>query len=189
MLLRKYPPQIRSVLEELGITAELGSAHFFQFLTQTPWNLSSWRNTRKWPRQSHAYPAAATAWKQLAAAALHDNVNLQIVSAFRSFQRQTEIVRQKLDSGLSIDAILSVSALPASANITPDEPWTSPRWGARRWMWNSRAPKRSGGFRYTLSGSVSRCRTRKGTSMDTRTSPGTGVFMKPGSNLTVETVS
>ena len=48
----------------------------------------------------------------LAAAALADGVILKIVSAFRSAERQAEIVRAKLERGLSLDAILEVSAPP-----------------------------------------------------------------------------
>ena len=46
------------------------------------------------------------------AAAQADGVAIRIVSAFRSIERQTEIVRGKLERGLSLDAILEVSAPP-----------------------------------------------------------------------------
>lgn len=57
-------------------------------------------------------PAAARAWRSLKAAALADNVNLYIVSAFRSIDRQAEIVREKLDTGEAIENILTVCAPP-----------------------------------------------------------------------------
>ena len=57
-------------------------------------------------------PAAAAAWRAMSAAALADGVMLKIVSAFRSIERQAEIVRTKLERGLSLDAILEVSAPP-----------------------------------------------------------------------------
>lgn len=57
-------------------------------------------------------PAAAQAWRSMQAAALADNVQLFIVSAFRSIERQTEIVRRKLATGQSIDEILAVCAPP-----------------------------------------------------------------------------
>ena len=40
-------------------------------------------------------PLASKAWRHLKAAALIDGVNLFIVSAFRSVDRQAEIVRRK----------------------------------------------------------------------------------------------
>ena len=57
-------------------------------------------------------PAAAQAWRQLKAAAFNDGVDLWIVSAFRSIERQSEIVRKKLASGIAIEDILAVSAPP-----------------------------------------------------------------------------
>jgi D-alanyl-D-alanine carboxypeptidase len=57
-------------------------------------------------------PAAAEAWRALSTAARSDGVALRIVSAFRSIERQAEIVRAKLQRGLSLEAILGVSAPP-----------------------------------------------------------------------------
>lgn len=57
-------------------------------------------------------PAAASAWRSLKAAALGDGVSLFIVSAFRSIDRQTEIVRRKLEAGAPIEDILTVCAPP-----------------------------------------------------------------------------
>ena len=57
-------------------------------------------------------PAASKAWHKLKAAALDERIPLFIVSAFRSIDRQTEIVRRKLQAGVSIEDILTVSAPP-----------------------------------------------------------------------------
>lgn len=57
-------------------------------------------------------PAAAKAWRKLKAAALDERVSLFIVSAFRSVDRQTEIVRRKLQAGVPIEDILTVCAPP-----------------------------------------------------------------------------
>lgn len=58
------------------------------------------------------FPAAASAWRDLKAAALEEGVSLFIVSAFRSITRQTEIVRRKLEAGASIEEVLAVCAPP-----------------------------------------------------------------------------
>jgi D-alanyl-D-alanine carboxypeptidase len=63
-------------------------------------------------RQHLLVPAAARAWGSLRGEAQADGVVITIVSAFRSVERQAEIVRAKLARGLSIDEILSVSAPP-----------------------------------------------------------------------------
>ena len=55
---------------------------------------------------------AAEAWRTLKGAALRGGVSLFIVSAFRSIDRQAEIVRRKLDAGATIEEILTVCAPP-----------------------------------------------------------------------------
>jgi zinc D-Ala-D-Ala carboxypeptidase len=57
-------------------------------------------------------PLAADAWRSLKAAALADGVDLFIVSAFRSVDRQAEIVRRKLEAGAAVENILTVCAPP-----------------------------------------------------------------------------
>ena len=63
-------------------------------------------------REHRLVPAAAEAWLKMSSAARADGVVFKIVSAFRSVDRQAEIVRAKLARGLSLDAILCVSAPP-----------------------------------------------------------------------------
>jgi D-alanyl-D-alanine carboxypeptidase len=57
-------------------------------------------------------PAAANAWRSMKSAASAEGIGIAIVSAFRTIDRQAEIVRRKLDRGLSLEAILCVSAPP-----------------------------------------------------------------------------
>ena len=57
-------------------------------------------------------PLAAEVWRCLKAAALVDGIDLFIVSAFRSIDRQAEIVRRKLDTGAAIESILTICAPP-----------------------------------------------------------------------------
>ena len=57
-------------------------------------------------------PAAADAWRCMKAAASRDGKTILIVSAFRSVERQTQIVRRKLLSGIPLAQVLAVSALP-----------------------------------------------------------------------------
>jgi len=63
-------------------------------------------------RQHLLTPATAAAWHAMSAAAAADGIAIRIASAFRSVERQAEIVRAKLARGQSIDEILSVSAPP-----------------------------------------------------------------------------
>lgn len=57
-------------------------------------------------------PLAVKAWHRLKAAALVDGIDLFIVSAYRSIDRQAEIVRRKLEAGVAVESILTVCAPP-----------------------------------------------------------------------------
>jgi len=63
-------------------------------------------------REHRLAPAAAQAWRAMRASAQRDGVAIFIVSAFRGIERQVEIVRRKLESGQSLEQILTVSAPP-----------------------------------------------------------------------------
>lgn len=63
-------------------------------------------------REHRLTPEAAAAWQRMKAAALADGIELALVSAYRSIERQAEIVRGKLDAGQSLEEILLVSAPP-----------------------------------------------------------------------------
>lgn len=63
--------------------------------------------------RNHLLVVAATeAWRNLKTAAQDDGVALFIVSAFRSIDRQTEIIRRKIEAGTAVEEILSVCAPP-----------------------------------------------------------------------------
>lgn len=57
-------------------------------------------------------PAATHAWHQLRQTAQQDKIVVEIVSAFRSIERQIDIIRVKLDRGMPIETILTLSAPP-----------------------------------------------------------------------------
>ena len=57
-------------------------------------------------------PEAASAWKKLKARATSDGVSLIVVSAFRSFDRQLEIIEKRIKSGEPAEAILRKLAPP-----------------------------------------------------------------------------
>jgi D-alanyl-D-alanine carboxypeptidase len=63
-------------------------------------------------REAMMFPAAASAWRQMAEAASREGHDLRLVSAYRSIARQAEIIRRKREKGLSWDEILKVSAYP-----------------------------------------------------------------------------
>lgn len=63
-------------------------------------------------REQFMHQGAATAWIAMQTAAAIDQIELQVVSAFRPVDYQVGIIQRKLDSGLCIEDILKVSAAP-----------------------------------------------------------------------------
>ncbi len=63
-------------------------------------------------REYQLAPHAAAAWFKMHEAAKTQGINFFVVSAFRSVNRQVEIFQRKILSGLSLDQILAVSAIP-----------------------------------------------------------------------------
>lgn len=57
-------------------------------------------------------PAAAAAWQNLQEAASADEISLIIISAFRSFERQWEIVSRKVESGVLAERVFEKLAPP-----------------------------------------------------------------------------
>jgi D-alanyl-D-alanine carboxypeptidase len=63
-------------------------------------------------RQHLLAPGTARAWRGMRAAAAADGVDMHIVSAFRSIDRQTELIERKLAAGQALERILTVIAPP-----------------------------------------------------------------------------
>lgn len=63
-------------------------------------------------REHRLTPETAAVWRAMRDAAAAEGVSIRVVSAFRSVERQAEIVRAKLERGDAIDDILCVSAAP-----------------------------------------------------------------------------
>lgn len=63
-------------------------------------------------RMQRLTPEAAARWQQMSEAAGRDGIRLLIVSGFRSFQYQAELIRNKLARGEPIEEILTVNAAP-----------------------------------------------------------------------------
>jgi len=63
-------------------------------------------------REQRLERQAASQWRAMVAGAGNDGVGLVAVSGFRSFDYQRKIIERKLAAGLTIEEIISVSALP-----------------------------------------------------------------------------
>lgn len=63
-------------------------------------------------RMQRLAPEAADKWRLMVSAAAQDGVRLLIVSGFRSFDYQAQLIRKKLEAGQTIGEILVVNAAP-----------------------------------------------------------------------------
>ncbi len=63
-------------------------------------------------RMQKLTPDTAARWQQMVEAASGDGIRLLIVSGFRSFDYQAQLIRNKLEAGQSIEEILEVNAAP-----------------------------------------------------------------------------
>ncbi len=63
-------------------------------------------------REQSLSPGAAKAWRRLRESAAKDDVEIQVVSAWRSVDYQLGLVQNKIEKGQKIEDILKVSAVP-----------------------------------------------------------------------------
>ena len=119
-LIADYQKRIRQTLQELGIPASFATNRRQSFHLEGT-DLVSIGLDRA-GREQRMERTAAAQWQAMRDAAGQATVILEIVSAFRSFDYQRQIIARKLAAGQTIDQILRVSALPGSANTTPAEP-------------------------------------------------------------------
>ena len=104
------PDRVKAILAALRIPLESIAARSLAFHPEADELVVA--ETGERGREHFLVPAAAGAWRAMKAAASADGVVITIVSAFRSVDRQAEIVRAKLAKGLSLESILCVSAPP-----------------------------------------------------------------------------
>src|SRR6266480_1018238 len=121
------PEEIRSILASLAIPTDLIAARSLVLHPEAQELVVA--ETGDDGREYLLAPAAAAKWREMSAAALTDGVVIKIGSAFRSVDRQAEIIRAKLAEGLSLDAVLCASAPPGysehhsgrAIDVTTDE--------------------------------------------------------------------
>ena len=151
------PDQIRSVLTSLEISTDLIAGRSLVLHPEAQELVVAAIGDDG--REHMLTPAAAAKWREMSAAALSDGVVIKIGSAFRSVDRQVEIIRAKLAEGLSLDAVLCVSAPPGfsehhsgrAIDVTTDEGAASlePEFEkTRAFQWMS---KNAGRFGFVLS--------------------------------------
>jgi D-alanyl-D-alanine carboxypeptidase len=103
-------------------------------------------------------PAAATAWQSMRVAAAGEGIDLVLVSAWRSVERQAELIRQRLRAGEPLAQVLALIAPPGCSEHhtgraidigAPGQPLLEQSFEATpAFAWLQR---RAGGFGFTLS--------------------------------------
>ena len=104
------PERIRSILDSLAISTDLIAARSLVLHPEAQELVAA--ATGDDGREYLLAPVAAAKWREMSAAALSDGVVIKIASAFRSADRQAEIIRSKLAEGLPLGAVLCASAPP-----------------------------------------------------------------------------
>lgn len=96
--------------QELGIPADYGQDGMPPFYAETDDLIDVGPNLVG--RMQRLTPGAAARWQQMTELASVDGVRLLMVSGFRSFEYQAQLIRNKLDAGQAIEDILQVNAAP-----------------------------------------------------------------------------
>jgi RimJ/RimL family protein N-acetyltransferase len=105
-----YAGRVRSALASLAIPADLIARRSLALCEEAVEVVLA--EIGEDGRQFMLIPLAAQAWKEMATAAARDGATLRLASAFRSLDRQVEILRGKLAEGVSLDEVLRESAPP-----------------------------------------------------------------------------
>lgn len=105
-----YSLKTSTALERLGIPPSLVARRGLREFTEAA--SLELAETGADGRQYLLSPPAATAWRELRLAATGSGIDIHIVSAFRSVDRQVELVQRKLAAGQALEEILAIVAPP-----------------------------------------------------------------------------
>jgi len=106
---RFYQRLSRRLCSELGITRDLLRHHRLPHHSETPYLE---RVDPSAARTIFLHPRVCAATRLLCASALKDGLSLEIISGYRSYSRQAELIKAKLQTGLKIAQVLAISAAP-----------------------------------------------------------------------------
>lgn len=105
-----YKDHIHQELDKLGISLELIAQKQLPFYAEAEELTIAEIDADG--REYQMTPVTAQAWAAMKQAAAQDGVVLEVVSAFRSIERQIAIIQYKLDRYMPIEKILTLSAPP-----------------------------------------------------------------------------
>jgi D-alanyl-D-alanine carboxypeptidase len=100
----------RALHEELGIPADYGLRPVLPYYAEALELVDIGPNLVG--RMQRLTPDTAACWERMVGAAGDDDIHLLIVSGFRSFEYQAQLIRNKIEAGQTIQDILAVNAAP-----------------------------------------------------------------------------
>ena len=100
----------RALLTELGIPDDYGIDPPLRRYAETADLIEVGPNIVA--REQRLTPATAAAWQAMQNVAGEDGIELVLVSGFRSVNYQADLIRNKLEAGQEIDAIMKVNVAP-----------------------------------------------------------------------------
>lgn len=103
-------PTVQGWFERLGLPADYATRHQLTPMDECRSLVDVGQDIHQRPQSMH--PKAAVAWQKLKQAASTEGIELQLVSAYRSFDYQAGLIQRKLEQGMALDDILKVSAAP-----------------------------------------------------------------------------
>ena len=106
----RHEERIRQTLQELGIPISYATGRRQSFHLDCEDLVSIGLDQAG--REQRLEREAAAQWQAMRSAASREGVDLAVVSAFRSFDYQRQIIARKLAAGQSLEQILRVSTLP-----------------------------------------------------------------------------
>jgi D-alanyl-D-alanine carboxypeptidase len=101
---------IKALQAELGIPAEYGLEPLLAVYSESADTIEVGPNIVG--KVQRLDPQTAVAWQQMTAAAVDDDINLLLISGYRSYEYQAELIRKKLKAGQAIQDILTVNVAP-----------------------------------------------------------------------------
>ena len=106
----EYQERIQQALQELGIPSSYATNRRQSFQLECTDLVSIGIDLAG--REQRMERCAAAQWQAMRDSAAREGITLAVVSAFRSFDYQKQIIARKLAAGQTIDQILRVSTLP-----------------------------------------------------------------------------
>lgn len=104
------PKPVQSIHQALGIPADYSDSCSLPFCEEPSQLVATERDFYDRPQQ--LTPESFAAWTAMKLAAANKQVDIFLISAYRSTQYQADLLAKKLGAGITIEEVLTVNAAP-----------------------------------------------------------------------------